>query len=88
MNVSSVPAPPSPFPSINTQTVAKGTVPHRTRGSGLRPAQFNLCKGPPTRFAPFTDATGACVPAKENIVLSALRSLSSYVGGPAGCAAA
>jgi RES domain len=58
----SIPLPPSPFPSINTQTVAKGVILHRTHGSGFRPAQFNPCKGQPTRFAPFTDATGACVP--------------------------
>jgi hypothetical protein len=57
-----VPLPPSPFPPINTQTVAKGAVLHRTHASGFRPAQFNPCKGQPTRFAPFADAAGACVP--------------------------
>ncbi len=62
MSVSSVPLPPSPFPSINTQTVAKGTILHRTHVSSFRPAQFNPCKGQPTRFAPFTDAASACVP--------------------------
>lgn len=62
MSVSNVPAPPSPFPSINIQSVAKGTILHRTQSSGLRPAQFNPCKGQPARFAPFTDAAGACVP--------------------------
>ena len=62
MSVSSVPLPPSPFPSINTQTVAKGAILHRTHVSSFRPAQFNPCKGQPTRFAPFTDAASACVP--------------------------
>ena len=62
MSVSNVPSPPSPFPSINTQIVAKGTVLHRTHGSTFRPAEFNPCKGQPTRFAPFTDPAGACVP--------------------------
>ena len=62
MSVSNVPAPPSPFPRINTQTIAKGTILHRTHGSGLRPAQFNPCKGQSTRFAPFADTAGTCVP--------------------------
>ncbi|MGO8972643.1 MAG: RES family NAD+ phosphorylase [Steroidobacteraceae bacterium] len=62
MSVSSVPLPPSPFPSINTQTVAKGTILHRTHVSSFRPVQFNPCRGQPTRFAPFTDAASACVP--------------------------
>lgn len=62
MSVSSVRPPPSPFPEINTQTIAKGTILHRTHGAGLRPAQFNPCMGQPTRFAPFSDAAGACVP--------------------------
>lgn len=62
MSVSSVRPPPSPFPSINTQTITKGTVLHRTHGSGFRPAQFNPCVGQPTRFAPFNAAAGACVP--------------------------
>jgi len=62
VSVSGVPLPPSPFPSINTQTVAKGTILHRTHVSSFRPAQFNPCKGQPTRFAPFTDAASACVP--------------------------
>jgi hypothetical protein len=62
VSVSNVPAPPSPFPSINTKTVTKGTILHRTHGSSFRPAQFNPCKGQPTRFAPFADAAGTCVP--------------------------
>ncbi len=41
--------------------VAKSTVLHRTHITDLRPAQFNPCMGQPTRFAPFNDATGACV---------------------------
>ncbi|MDX8463220.1 RES family NAD+ phosphorylase [Mesorhizobium humile] len=62
MSVSSVRPPPSSFPSINTQKVTKGIVLHRTHGSSFRPAQFNPCMGQPTRFAPFPDAAGACVP--------------------------
>jgi hypothetical protein len=56
------PLPPSPFPRINIQTLAKGAILHRTHGSAFRPAQFNPCKGQPTRFAPFTDAADGCVP--------------------------
>lgn len=62
MSVSSVRPPPSSFPSINTQKVTKGIVLHRTHGSSFRPAQFNPCMGQPTRFAPFPDSAGACVP--------------------------
>lgn len=62
MSASSLPLPPSPFPSINTHTAAKGTVLHRTHSGGFRAAEFNPCKGQPTRFAPFTNATGGCVP--------------------------
>lgn len=62
MSVIRVPPPPSPFPSINTQTVPKETLLHRTHGSGFRPAQFNPCLGQPTRFAPFANPAGACVP--------------------------
>ena len=62
MSVASVRSPPSPFPSINTRTITKGTVLHRTHGSGFRSAQFNPCMGQPTRFVPVTDSAGACVP--------------------------
>jgi hypothetical protein len=62
VSVSSVPAPPSPFPSINTTAIAKGTLLHRTHSSIFRPAQFNPCMGQPTRFAPFADDAGTCVP--------------------------
>lgn len=62
MSASAVSPPPSPFPDINTQTITKGTVLHRTHSAGFRSAQFNPCMGQPTRFAPFNDAAGACVP--------------------------
>ncbi len=62
MSVSRVPLPPSHFPRINVQRVAKGAILHRTHAAGFRPAEFNPCKGQPTRFAPFTDAEGQCVP--------------------------
>lgn len=61
MSTTNLPAPPSPFPRINTQNLTKGTVLHRTHASSFRPAQFNPCKGQPTRFAPFVDAAGSCV---------------------------
>ncbi|GLS21462.1 hypothetical protein GCM10007874_44790 [Labrys miyagiensis] len=62
MSVSIVPPPPSRFPSINTQTILQGSILHRTHGSSFRAAQFNPCKGQPTRFAPFADAANKCVP--------------------------
>lgn len=54
--------PPSPFPHINPHIIGARTVFHRTHARAFRPAQFNPCRGQPTRFAPFNDATGACVP--------------------------
>lgn len=62
MTPPTLPRPPSPFPSINLHPVKAGTVLHRTHSRAFRPAQFNPCLGQPTRFAPFTDTTGACVP--------------------------
>lgn len=62
MSVSKAPEPPSPFPGINTHTIAKGAILHRTHAVGFRPAEFNPCQGQPTRFAPFEDAAGRCVP--------------------------
>lgn len=59
---SALPTPPDPFPQINVQTLKAGTELHRNHASGFRPAQFNPCKGQPTRFAPFTDLAGNCVP--------------------------
>jgi hypothetical protein len=40
-----------------------GTVLHRTHSSSFHAAGFNPCLGQPTRFAPFNDAKGSCVPA-------------------------
>ena len=57
-----VPRPPSPFPSINTEIIGNGTVLHRTHASALRAAELNPCKGQPSRFAPFFDGGGQCVP--------------------------
>lgn len=56
------PRPPTPFPAVNIHALKAGTVLHRTHSRGFRPAQFNPCQGQPTRFAPFHDAAGACVP--------------------------
>ena len=57
-----LPRPPSPFPAIKPQTLKATTVLHRTHSRAVSPAQFNPCQGQPTRFAPFDDAAGACVP--------------------------
>lgn len=56
------PSPPSPFPAIAVRTVPGGTVLHRTHAAAFRAAAFNPGLGQPTRFSPFTDARGACVP--------------------------
>lgn len=58
---SPLPLPADPFPPVNIQTLEAGTVLHRNHLSAFRPAQFNPCKGQPTRFAPFEDAAGGCV---------------------------
>ncbi|KGD92867.1 MULTISPECIES: RES family NAD+ phosphorylase [Rhizobium/Agrobacterium group] len=58
---SPLPLPPDPFPTVNAQTLSAGTVLHRNHLSAFRSAQFNPCKGQPTRFAPFLDAAGGCV---------------------------
>ncbi len=57
-----LPTPKVPFPPINVQTIEAGTVLHRTHAQGFNAAQFNPCKGQPTRFAPFSDAHGNCIP--------------------------
>ena len=57
-----LPRPPTPFPTIKPQILKASTVLHRTHARAFSPAQFNPCLGQPTRFAPFDDATGACVP--------------------------
>lgn len=62
MTPTSLPRPSSPFATVNPHIVRAGTVLHRTHARAFRPAQFNPCRGQPTRFAPFNDAAGACVP--------------------------
>lgn len=62
MTTPRLPSPPSPFPPINTQTIKAGAVLHRNHASAFQPAQFNPCKGQPTRFAPFVDGKNECVP--------------------------
>ncbi|QKK26836.1 RES family NAD+ phosphorylase [Rhizobium hidalgonense] len=57
-----VPPPPSTFASINVKTVAAGDTLHRTHATAFRAGEFNPCRGQPTRFAPFDDAAGLCVP--------------------------
>jgi hypothetical protein len=57
-----LPRPPFPFLDVNTKTLPAGTVLHRTHASAFRAAEFNPCEGQPTRFAPFNNPAGACVP--------------------------
>jgi len=57
-----IPVPPSSFPSVNIKPINAEVVLHRTHATPFRSAQFNPCKGQPTRFAPFTDLAGLCVP--------------------------
>lgn len=57
-----VPAPPEPFPAVAVQPIPAGTSLHRCHAGTLRPAAFNPCLGQPSRFAPFTDRHGTCVP--------------------------
>jgi len=57
-----LPRPPFHFPPVNKHRLAVGTVLHRTHARAFRSGEFNLCLGQPTRFAPFQDAAGACVP--------------------------
>ncbi len=60
--MNAAPLPPVPFPAIDPHILPAGKPLHRTHIGHFRPAQFNPCLGQPTRFAPFTDAAGACVP--------------------------
>ena len=62
MRGNSVPPPPAAFAIVNVATISAGSVLHRTHASAFRPGQFNPCLGQPTRFAPFADVTGTCVP--------------------------
>ena len=62
MTSSIVPGPPSPFLKINKRTVKAGTELHRNHLSSFGATQFNPCMGQPTRFAPFNDSSGNCVP--------------------------
>jgi hypothetical protein len=57
-----LPAPPSPFPPINVHFLPAGTVLHRNHASSFAPERFNPCLGQASRFAPFHDHGGACVP--------------------------
>jgi hypothetical protein len=57
-----LPAPPAPFPPINVHLLPAGTVLHRNHASSFAPDQFNPCLGQASRFAPFHDRDGVCVP--------------------------
>ncbi|APO72608.1 RES domain-containing protein (plasmid) [Rhizobium gallicum] len=57
-----IPPPPAAFATVNIAPIRSGSVLHRTHASAFRSGQFNPCLGQPTRFAPFADASGTCVP--------------------------
>lgn len=57
-----VPPPPARFPTPTLTILPAGTPLHRTHAKTVRPAQFNPCLGQPSRFAPFNDPSGTCVP--------------------------
>lgn len=62
MTPPALPLPPARFPAVNTRILRAGTELHRTHALSLESTQFNPCLGQPTRFAPFADPAGACVP--------------------------
>ena len=57
-----IPGPSAALPSPNVTVLRAGTPVHRVHGRWRQPAEFNPCKGNPTRFAPIRDAHGNCVP--------------------------
>ncbi len=56
------PAPPNPFPAFNTTMLAAGLELCRFHDPAFDGAAYNPCKGGPTRFAPLTLSSGACLP--------------------------
>lgn len=62
MTYADVPPPLARFPDPALTILFAGTALHRTHARTFGPAQFNPCLGQPSRFAPFTDPSGACVP--------------------------
>jgi RES domain len=57
-----IPAPPSPFPEINRETVRVGAELHRVHAAGTDSNGFNPCTGRPSRFAPLVQPDGTCIP--------------------------
>ncbi|MDE0521189.1 MAG: RES family NAD+ phosphorylase [Boseongicola sp.] len=55
-------SPLSPLTNPHYHVLPGGSDLHRVHRTTFRPAEFNPGKGGPTRFAPFTDATGTPVP--------------------------
>jgi RES domain-containing protein len=55
-------APPSPFPTVNRQTLAAGSGLHRIHSSDFDSNAFNPCRGRSTRFAPLLRPDGSCIP--------------------------
>jgi hypothetical protein len=58
----SIKAPPVPLHAPNYTSLSKGTLIHRVHLSTYAGNSFNPCAGGQTRFAPITDASGACIP--------------------------
>lgn len=57
-----VPLPPAVLSKASVYILTPVEIVHRTHASGYRSAEFNPGEGQPTRFAPFEDKDGNCVP--------------------------
>lgn len=57
-----IPDPDPPIGPVNPRFVNPSDELHRIHPSIYRAAEFNPCKGIPTRFAPILDNTGNCIP--------------------------
>jgi hypothetical protein len=57
-----VPLPPAVLSKASVNILTSVEIVHRTHASGYRSAEFNPCEGQPSRFAPFEDKDGNCVP--------------------------
>jgi RES domain len=57
-----VPLPPAVLSKVSVYILTSAEIVHRTHASGYRSAEFNPCEGQPSRFAPFKDEDGNCVP--------------------------
>lgn len=57
-----IPAPPSPFPGVNTRVLAAGERLHRVGDAGFDPNEFNPGLGRQSRFAPLRPGSASCIP--------------------------